>query len=550
MPSIKEKKQQQPLIDTEVTNKDPEIKLEEKVIEVQNIQENVKKGKEKDKIEQSKTTSDDSKQYIIVTKWQLYSFFRKWFINSIPTSDDTIDEKYIKNNILYIFNKDNLPKVTAKNEENNKFDVIIEVEIPEELEYIIKNEWKIIWLKGFVPITVIKKIFLIREKELEIFNNPVPNYNNNFVIPQNLSIVNSELYELCKNEFKPYEWNNEDNSGIVELIEKYGRILWSYFFTNFGIYANDINENSSSTFLSLLNETYNDLAVADLQQLNETNWEPIKLMKNLAYNWEFAKVQSTDELIELLMTKNIINLSDRNYIKENFDSLSWRKNLDEFFNYKENTPDNAIWQIITYLLKFCNNKSLDQRSRELSQFVMQKYWDLKPNKDTLFTLWLCCWFNYIVCENNNPWRIALKDTTSPIRTKLLKDLYNFIITWNINKDSNFIKKSEEKPTREPNDNFVIKKEKYIINWEERLFVADKLPYSTYYPNIMKARYWKDYERIEEGVYMLTLLQKRVPERRKYNNITKIVDEMIKKVSRRDEELEWVMKLDREYSLKK
>ena len=496
--------------------------------------------------------NESKNHYVILSKWQLYSFLRKWYFSSFPCDkNDLIQEKFIVDNLLYVFNENNLPVVQGSVKEATQFDVIVQIELDEKSEYIVKNNGTIIWLKWFFPITIIKTINLIDDNENNIFKNPVPNDNNNFIIPKDLCITNVELYGKCKNEFKPVESQKDSNdSEIVEKMEKYNRLLWAYFFSNFWVYANDINENYSSWFLSLLNETYSKNTISITEELNETKDNPLKIMRNLAYQWEFSKLQSPEELIKLLLEKNIINLSDSNYINKQYESVSWFKNLEEFFNYKKDTPDNAVWQIITYLIKFCNNKSLESRSREISQFVMQMFDQLKPDIETLFTLWLCCWFNDIVCENRNSWRKELKDIYLSLRERLVNDLYEFILTWEIRKDDKLVIKSEDKPIRENEESCVFKKEKYIIEWEEIWVIAEKKTYKLHYLDIIKARYWKDFEKITKKTYMFKLFELRVPELDSYNNITIVVNSIINNTSGRDEELEGVMKLDRDYTFKK
>ena len=490
--------------------------------------------------------------YIILSKWQLYSFLRKWYISSFSCGDnDPIREKFLKNNILYIFNEDNLPVVEWTIKETTQFDVIVEIEFDKNSKYIVKKNSWIVWLKWFLPVTVIKGINLIGDSEHRTFITPVPNENNNFVIPEKLCVTNLELYKKCTNEFIPIEsW--EDNSGadIVEKMKKFDRLLWAYFFSNFWVYANDISEDYSAWFLSLVNETYSSLHGKVLQNLQEVGNDPLKIMRVLAFQWEFSKIQSPDELKKLLFEKNIINLSDGNYINEQYQNVSWFRDLEEFFNHKKDSPDNSVWQIITYLIKFCNNKSLETRSRELSEFVMQMFDELKPDILTLFTLGLCCWFNNIVCENINKWRRELKDIFLPLRMRITKDLYDFVETWVMPKDDNLVKKTEDKPLWENESKCVFKKERYLIQWKERRVIAEKRTYSMHYLEIMKARYWKEFDKIKEWTYMLTLLKNRVPEFSSYNNITTVVNLIISKVSSRDEELENVIKLDRDYVFKK
>ena len=514
---------------------------------------------EEDLLEKSDTEIEETinnkpginKNYIIVSKWQLYSYLRKWYISSVPCgNEDVINENFIKNNILYLFNESNLPVVQGLIKEKTQYDIIVEIDLDNESKFLVKENWNNIGIRWFIPITRIKQIILKGKEECETFKNPVPNDNNNFVIPVELCSINEELYKKCTNEFNPKEWKEENIEEIVNKMEKYNRVLWAYFFSNFWIYANNIDEDYSSSFLTLMNWTYNDVYVSYLEWLDEPENKPLKIMRNLAYNGEFSKIQSTEWLLELLMNNHIINLSDNNYITQQYKSVSGFKNLEEFFNYKKDTTDNAVRQIITYLIKFCNNKSIESRSRELSQFVMQKFSSLKPNEATLFILWLCCWFNDIVCENTKPWKKELKDLSFTLKSRLLNDLYEFIITWNFKKDNNLIKKATDKPLLEQENQYVTKKEKYIIEWEEKWIVTERISYNEYYLIIIKKIYWNNYKKIKEGTYLNTFIERRVPQRKNYDNKDKIIEEMTKNITIKNEELEGVIKRDNDYLNKK
>ena len=498
-----------------------------------------KKDKKEPKIEKKsdKNAIDPLKRFIILSKWQIYSFLRRWYITWIKLDDNDpiINEKFVNDNIIYVFNSKNLPLIQWKKDEKNKYDIILEIWLDENTPYIVKSKTWTVWICGFLPIVSIKKILFATESEKQDFENPVPNANDNFVIPHEICSVDENVFEECKNEFSYSQFEVTGIDEIIWKINNYNRLLWAFFFANYWAYVNNTNDNYSKEFIQFLSKSYTKLP----KQLtsNPESEESNGRMFRLAYEWIFSYIDNMEKLISTLLENNIINLTDRKYITTNYKSTSWFVDFWTFFKYKKSSSDDITWQIISYLIEFCSNSSSEEKCLELSNSIMWKFKDSEIKVSALFVLWLCCWYADVVCEMGGnedelikQWKKKFKDWFTPLRARIITDVFNFVVKW---KDFNEldIKDIAERKVEYLDDCVIATQEKNIC-WE-KCIINEKRVYWEYYLLKIKKMYWEDLNNLN-NTYFWSYLNK--------NNLEKISN-----FKARNEELDKILELDSKYN---
>lgn len=487
---------------------------------------------------------NSNEYYAIFSKGQIYTFLRKWYVTSWLESweqDPIRSENFIKNGQIYLFKKNKLP--------NPKTDIIVKLEFDLNDKYINKNDkWEIIWLVWFLPTTCIKWIILRTDELLQEFKNPVPNWNDNFVVPNELCYLDEELYLKSTNPF--YEnWtpNVENKDEICKNIEHYARLLWWFFYANFNVYLSENSDNYWESYIKFLQEIYQELS----KDLDNPKANSYNMLLSLAYSWELSNVQNIDELCNLLLNKNILNISDFNYIKSSYKAtIWWFQNFEEFFTHKENDADNITRQIISFLAKFCWNKSLEERSLDLSNSLAWRNKIINPRVSFIF--WLCCLFSNIVCEIKwdekallQWWKKKMKDISSPIRKKIVDDVYNFVV-------NQVSLPSRDEPNlidtiQDNNTQWVIVIKKSSLLGEEYTVTKDFTFKEAYLMKIKKI-YWKDFEKLTKWTYLMSLILK--------NNkndwldiVENLLDSYLDWITSKNEELDQILELDQKYNIK-
>lgn len=489
-------------------------------------------------IENSAQEPDDSEAtyYIILGKKVIYSLLRKWYISSwVESPDNNLikEEKFINNWCLRLFKKDNLPEL--QNE------IIIKIELKFDNKYIIKNEkWEIFWMVWFLPLTTITWIIFKDNKKKEDFENPVPNMNDNFIIPKELCYVNEEIYKKCTNQFSNVNVESDNINEIVDSINHYSKLLWWLFFANYNAYLNNNPDNYWDQYIKFLQDIYNEID-EDLKNPQSSSYN---IILNLAYTWKLSQIENIEDLCNILLNEHVINISDYLYIKKSYKSTIWGlSNFEEFFEYKNNNIDNTTWQIISFLINFCNNKSLEERSINLSNSLSWRGKIINPR--VTFILWICCMFNNIVCEFSwdNSTKRKMKDVFSPIRKKILDDIYDFIVN---NKPLNKWPDPEIwQNTSDTNSEWLTIKREYALVWEN-YSITKKLSFKEAYLMKIKQVYWKDFEWIKWTYLMALLLKhniKDIPE----TDIENLLMSYLEKISNKNEELEQILELDQKYN---
>ncbi len=489
------------------------------------------------KREESETT-----YYLIFNKRQIYSFLRKWYISSWLESSENNPikkERFVDNWCLRLFKKNNLPEIEDE--------ILVRLELKLNNKYTIKNEkWETIWIIWFLPITTVTWIIFKNDWQKEDFENPVPNMNDNFVIPNELCFVDEEIYRKCVNPFNKIDLNSlEKSDEIIESINHYSRLLWWLFFANYNVYLNDNIDSYSDQYIKFLQEIFNELE-EDIKNPESSSYN---IMLNLAYTWKLSIIESVDDLCRLLLDEHVINISDYLYIKKSYKTtIWWLSNFEEFFEYKSNNTDNITWQIISFLFRLCSNKSLEERSIDLSNFL--GWWNKIINPKVTFILWMCCTFNNIVSEfswNNSEimTKRKMKELFTPIREKILNDVYDFIVN---NKSLNKWPEPEVGDSTSEKDKkwLIIIKKNFSLLWEN-YSITRKLTIKDAYLIKIRQVYWKDFEWIHKWTYLMSFLLKNNYKNLPENDIENMILSYLEANPNKNEELEQIIDLDQRFN---